>query len=156
MGLRKRRPEVATVPPDPEPSGPYTGARCWVAQDEYAQNPDGSYIKILEAGWHYSTRFVTVKHRIEVQAVEGEAPEVREWVEQQEVPDRKLHLNDTERDEENWFYEFADDTHRSWLEKHGPGRAIPLQPLAYGTEHPPEAHDGHPRHEEWLKEVSGG
>lgn len=84
---------------------PYNGPRCWVCQDEFVEQPDGSYRKTLEAGWHYSTRVDENGY---------------------EVPDQKLHLNDADPDEANWFYELAQPEHKSWVEKHGVGVPVTL------------------------------
>ena len=83
----------------------YDGPRCFVIHDEYVPNEDGTYTKTLEAGWHYSTRVDENGN---------------------EVVDQKLHLNDSDPDEANWFYEFAEDGHQSWHEKHGLGNPVVL------------------------------
>ncbi len=57
----------------------------------------------LEAGWHYSTKLTKAG----------------------EVPDRKLHLNDS--DPKDQFYEYAEKHHISWVQKHGVGRAVELK-----------------------------
>jgi hypothetical protein len=61
-------------------------------------------VQRLEAGWHYSTRFLKNGH---------------------EVPHQKLHLN-TE-DESAPFYELAEKHHKSWLEKHGTGNVVSMK-----------------------------
>lgn len=83
--------------------------------------PDG---KSLLGGWHYSTKV----HR--------------SWG---EIPDRRLHLND------EGLYEYAEKSHVSWLEKHGPGNVTQLQAL--NGDHPPEAFSDHPSHAEFRKSL---
>lgn len=77
--------------------GRHDGPVCFSPHQQ--TGPDG---KLLLAGWHYSTRI---------------------W-RGAEIPDRRLHLNDDDPD--NVFYEYADDEHRSWTEKHGPGTVVQL------------------------------
>lgn len=149
MAFRRSRPEPVVVEPTPEllpePFGPYEGPRCFVPRDEFVENADGSFTKTLEGGWHYSTKLVSVKHRIEVQA-EGEEPEVREWEQTNEVPHLKLHLNDEHEYESGWFYEYAQPEHKSWVEKRGVNTLVHLSALPKDTEHPPQAYDTHPDH----------
>jgi len=80
---------------------PYTGPLCWVPFDQ--DGPDGKH---LEGGWHYSTRM---------------------W-RGIEIPDRKLHRNDSAADEGEHFYEFAEKDHLSWVEKHGEGNLKMIEP----------------------------
>lgn len=87
----------------------YEGPRCYVCQNEYAPRPKvlgGGHRLVWEKGWHYSTK-------INRQGFE--------------VPDKKLHLNDSDPDEANWFYELADKTHKSWHEKRGDGNHTILE-----------------------------
>lgn len=92
-------------------------------------NGDGTFTRILEGGWHYSTRINEHGH---------------------EVPHLKLHLCDVGL-EKDWFYEYAEDHHRSWVEKHGVGQPVALGPLPPGVEHPPEAHSDHPSHAQYRR-----
>ena len=115
--------------------GRYDGPVCYVSPDTTCEVPDtgrrlfGRFrkpkIRVLEGGWHYSVETVDTR----------DGP--------RDLPGRRLHLNDTNPDE--LFYEYADDSHRSWHEKH-PGRIVQLQGLPEGEEHPPEAHSDHPGH----------
>lgn len=107
--------------------------RCYVPRDEFRQLPDGSWEQAWEGGWHYSTRVDENGN---------------------EIPDRKLHLNDSAQFESDWYYELAEEHHQSWLSKHGVGNLVPIHPLPYGAEHPPIAHADHPEHARWLKEVT--
>lgn len=96
----------------------------------YEPHPDGYHILKYQAGWHYSTRIDENGH---------------------EVPDRRLHLNDAAPDERDWFYEYAEDHHQSWLDKHGLGNRVSVQPLPYGAQHTPQAYDTHELHQEWHR-----
>jgi hypothetical protein len=142
MNLFRRRAVTSVIEPEPvndepveasiepDPVGRYDGPRCWVCRDEYAEQPDGSYQKVLEGGWHYSTRIDDNGN---------------------EVPDRKLHLNDDQQREEDWFYEYAQPHHLSWVEKHGVGQPVILPPLPDDKTHPAQAYDSHPDHNEWHR-----
>lgn len=89
----------------------YEGPVCYVCQDLYVPRPrwrGGGLHQVWVKGWHYSTRIDKAGN---------------------EVPDKRLHLNDSAPDEANWFYEFADNSHKSWHEKHGDGNAVHLEAL---------------------------
>lgn len=132
----------------------YTGPVCWVCQDEYAEQHSRipgvkpRIVKIREAGWHYSTRIVTEKVRRTDPVTHARTVETISH----EVPDRKLHLNDT--DPADLFYELADESHLSWLEKHGLGTIVGLEGLPKGARHPVEAYDTHPDHHAYVAELT--
>lgn len=91
----------------------YTGPVCYIDRDwvevRRSRWPWGKprVVRTLIGGWHYGTT-VTKRH--------GEMPD----------PRLRLHLNDT--DPGDPFYELARDGHQSWLEKHGPGNIVHLEP----------------------------
>lgn len=111
----------------------YDGPRCFippethVAPNEQGTTPfvtdcvptdDGHQLVTseLKRGWHYSTKIISVPR-----LVQDDAGIVTIEMVDEEVPDQPLHLNDDAADEKDWFYELADDTHTSWVEKHGHG-----------------------------------
>lgn len=119
----------------------YEGPVCWCPHDEYAvvvrrpnrigrllgRKPVEQTERVWEGGWHYSTRV-----------------DERGF----EVPDRRLHLNDA--DPSDVFYEYAKPGDLSWVEKHGVGNLVVAGPLE--GDHPPEAYDDHPGHEQYHAE----
>lgn len=105
--------------------GLYTGPRVWIPYNH--DGPDG---KLLKGGWHYSVR------------------QTRRWG---EIPDQPLHLNDSATSEADWFYEYAQKGHESWVQKHGTGNIVVLQAL--NGDHPPEAQSDHPAHAEYKKSL---
>lgn len=86
--------------------GRYEGPICFVPFDH--DGPDRTWPlgqkRKLKGGWHYSTRV----HR-----------------KYGEIPHKPLHLNDEDAYTPP-FYEYADKTHKSWVEKHGLGQIVPV------------------------------
>lgn len=114
------------------PSGVYTGPVCFVSPDTdiaheqqgieilhtgYSRRLRGGHKRRftpLKKGWHYSLRESYKPVLTEVKPGIWKTIRVKDL-----VPDRPLHLNDS--DPQNLFYEYAENHHRSWVEKHGHG-----------------------------------